>query len=75
MSGRESVRVRECVREGASECVFERVRECVGNSVCFQSALAAGDGSSFEWPFVWEGKAATGDLSGYNWQGAATAVS
>ncbi|KAJ1492959.1 hypothetical protein T484DRAFT_1769885 [Baffinella frigidus] len=38
-----------------------------------QRSLAAGDGSSFEWPYVWEGKAATGDLSGYNWEGAATA--
>jgi hypothetical protein len=40
-----------------------------------QRLFAAGDGSSYEWPYVWEGKDAAGDTSGYDWEGAATKAS
>ncbi|EKX38713.1 hypothetical protein GUITHDRAFT_165169 [Guillardia theta CCMP2712] len=52
-------------------------REPAGLSEFFEEnpqRFAHGEAGDFEWPYVWEGKDARGMRSGYDWQGASTAV-
>ena len=52
-------------------------REPAGLSEFFEEnpqRFAHGEAGDFEWPYVWEGKDARGMRSGYDWQGATTAV-